>query len=132
MVGTLQEKLIALQGGRPDGPFVTAENVASGAQKLTEVLGYKTAGVFFQPAKRVAATRAQASPPVSVDPALLAAEAQIALQREAAQADIQIKRDKAQADMAIAAFKARQWAEIQRFKAGLTATLGSECGPSGA
>jgi proline iminopeptidase len=53
-------------------------------------------------------------------------------QREAAQADIQIKRDKAQADMAIAAFKARQWAEIERFKAGLTATLGSECGPSGA
>jgi hypothetical protein len=92
--------------------------------------------VFFQPAERVAATRAQATPAASVDPALLAAEAQIALQREAAQAEIQIKRDKAKADMAIAAFKMRQWAEIERFKAGLTATLGSgsggyECGPSG-
>ena len=119
MVGTLQEKLIALQGGRADGPFVTAENVANGAQKLTEALGYKTAGVFFQPPERVAAIRAEATPAASVDPALLVAQEQIALQREAAQADIQIKRDKAQADMAIAAFKARQWAEIERFKAGL-------------
>ena len=57
-----------------------------------------------------------------VDPALLVAQAQIALRHEAAQADMQIKRDKAQADMAIAAFKARQWADIERFKAGLTAT----------
>ena len=119
MVGTLQEKLIALQGGRADGPFVTAENVAHGAQKLTEALGYKTAGVFFQSPERVAAGRAEATPTASVDPALLVAQAQIALQREVAQADIQIKRDKAQADMAIAAFKARQWAEIERFKAGL-------------
>ena len=119
MVGTLQEKLIALQGGRADGPFVTAENVAHGAQKLTEALGYKTAGLFFQSPERVAAGRAEATPTASVDPALLVAQAQIALQHEAAQADIQIKRDKAQADMAIAAFKARQWAEIERFKAGL-------------
>ena len=119
MVGTLQEKLIALQGGRADGPFVTAENVANGAQKLTEALGYKTAGVFFQPPERVAAgaRRSDADRPASIRPCSLA-QAQIAIQREAAQADIQIKRDKAQADMAIAAFKARQWAEIERFKAG--------------
>ena len=71
MVGTLQEKLIALQGGRADGPFVTAENVAHGAQKLTEALGYKTAGVFFQSPERVAAVRAEATPAASVDPALL-------------------------------------------------------------
>jgi len=119
MVGTLQEKLIALQGGRTEGPFVTAENVANGAQKLTEALGYKTGGLFFQSPDRVAAARAEATPATSIDPALLMAQAQIALQREAAQADIQIKRDKAQADMAVAAFKARQWAEIERFKAGL-------------
>ena len=119
MVGSLQEKLIALQRGRADGPFVTAENVAHGAQKLTEALGYKTAGIFFQSPERVAAGRAEATPTASVEPALLVAQEQIALQREAAQADIQIKRDKAQADMAIAAFKARQWAEIERFKAGL-------------
>ena len=68
MIGTLQEKLIALQGGRADGPFVTAENVANGAQKLTETLGYKTPGLFFQPAERVAAMRAEATPPASVRP----------------------------------------------------------------
>ena len=55
MVGALQEKLIALQGGRAEGPFVTAENVAHGAQKLTEALGYKTAGLFFQSPERVSA-----------------------------------------------------------------------------
>jgi hypothetical protein len=118
LVGTLQEKLIALQGGHPDGPFVTAENIANGAQKLTEVLGYKTPGMFFQPAAKVVAAAAQSRPVAGVDPALLAAQAQIEIQREAAQADIQIKREKAQADMAIAVFKARQWAEIERFKAG--------------
>ena len=64
----------------------------------------------------------EATPPASVDPALLAAQVQIAIQREAAQADIEIKHDNAQADMAIAAFKARQWAEIERFKAGLAAS----------
>jgi hypothetical protein len=100
---------------------VTAENVANGAQKLTEALGYKTAGVFFQPPDRVAATHAEATPAASVDPALLAAQTQIAIQREAAHADIQIRRNKARADMAIAAFKARQWAEIERYKAGLDA-----------
>jgi hypothetical protein len=75
--------------------------------------------VFFQPPERVAATTTEATADVSVNPALLVAQAQIALQRDVAQADIQIKRDKAHADMAIAAFKARQWAEIERFKAGL-------------
>jgi hypothetical protein len=117
MVGALQEKLIALQGGRADGPFVTAENVANGAQKLTEALGYKTAGVFFQPPEKVAAMRANATTAASIDPVLLAAQAQIEIQREAARADIEIKREKARADMAIAAFKARQWAEVERFKA---------------
>src|SRR5215813_153148 len=27
LIGSLQEKLLALQGGRTDGPFVTAENI---------------------------------------------------------------------------------------------------------
>ena len=56
MIGSLQEKLVALQGGRADGPFVTAANIASGAQKLAETLGYRTPGLFFQPAERMAAT----------------------------------------------------------------------------
>ena len=55
---------------------------------------------------------------MAVDPALLAAQAQIEIQREAARADIEIKREKARADMAIAAFKARQWADIERMKLG--------------
>jgi hypothetical protein len=112
-IGSLQEKLVALQGGRADGPFVTAANIAGAAQKLTEVLGYKTPGLFFQPPETLGG---MAPPSSAVDPAVLAMEAQIQIQREAAQADIDIKREKARADMAIAAFKARQWAEIERFK----------------
>src|SRR5262249_36448740 len=39
LVGSLQEKLIALQGGTANGPFVTAANVGNTAQKLAETLG---------------------------------------------------------------------------------------------
>ena len=127
LVGSLQEKLIALQGGKAEGPFVTAENIANGAQRLTEVLGYKTPGLFFQSAGKVA-TNALAPPPPppppgAPSPELVIAQAQIEILREAAAADMQIKREKAQADIAIAEFKARQWAEIERFKAGLKASL---------
>lgn len=133
LVGTLQEKLIALQGGKADGPFVTAENIANGAQKLTETLGYKTPGLFFQPADRVMEASAVAAPPASqppTTPELVAAQAQIEIMREAAAADLQIKREKAQADIAIAEFKARQWAEIERFKVGLKASLQADAGQS--
>ncbi len=126
LVGSLQEKLIALQGGRIDGPFVTAENIANGARKLAETLGYKTPGLFFQPPEKVAEALAATPPPTPApvaDPAALAAQAQIALMRESASVDAEIKRDKARADLALADFKARQWAEIERFKAGLRAEL---------
>ena len=116
LVGSLQEKLIAFQGGKAEGPFVTAENIANGAQKLTETLGYKTPGLFFQPADKVMNTAVPAPPPAqpAPSPELLAAQAQIEILREAAAADIQIKREKAEADIAIAEFKARQWAQAQR------------------
>ncbi len=129
VVGSLQEKLIALQGGKTEGPFVTAENIANGAQKLTEILGYKAPGLFFQPADKVANSASLTplpAPPPAPSPELLAAQAQIEILREAAAADMQIKREKAQADIAIAEFKARQWADIERFKAGLKAGLQAE------
>ena len=65
LVGSLQEKLIAFQGGKAEGPFVTAENIANGAQKLTETLGYKTPGLFFQPADKVMNTAVPAPPPAA-------------------------------------------------------------------
>ena len=126
LVGTLQEKLIALQGGNADGPYVTAENIANGAQKLTETLGYKTPGLFFQPSDKVVEASSLPVPPPSQPPPppeLVAAQAQVEIMRQAAAADVQIKREKAQADIAIAEFKARQWAEIERFKVGLKASL---------
>ncbi|WP_422001737.1 hypothetical protein [Reyranella sp.] len=111
--------MVALQSGRPDGPLVTAANIASAAQKLTEVLGYKTPGQFFQP------PGAPAFPaPPTVEPALVLAKAQIEAQREAARADIEIRRDEAPTDMAISAFKAIQWAEIERFTAAAKASIG--------
>ena len=113
MVGTLQEKLIALQGGSFNGPFVTAANIAGAAQKLTEALGYKTPGLFFQPVERM--EQLPPTPP-PVDPAVLAAQAQIGIEREVTRAEIEIKQEKARADIAIALFKAHQWAEIERLK----------------
>ena len=104
---------------------MTAENIANSAQKLTETLGYKTPGLFFQPADKVMNTAVPAPPPPqpAPSPELLAAQAQIEILRQAAAADMQIKREKAQADITIAEFKARQWAEIERFKVGLKASL---------
>src|SRR5258708_40124611 len=81
LIGTLQEKLIALQGGQADGPYVTPENVANAAQKVTETLGFKTPGMFFQPPDRIAAAvppmpDPQPAPPPHPDPAVAPARPQ--------------------------------------------------------
>jgi hypothetical protein len=107
LIGSLQEKLIGLQGGATNGPFVTTGNIANAAQKLAEMLGYKTPGLFFQPSETAVATR-QDPPQPPADPALLLAQAQIEIMREKSVAEIAIKRDKARADVEIAWFKARQ------------------------
>lgn len=134
-VVTIQEKLIALQGGKADGPYVTPENVANAAQSFADKLGYKTAGRYFQPPAKVAEAIANQQPTApQMSPEMMAAQAQIAIMEQAAAADIQIKRDKAaadvetarekaKADIAIAEFKAMQWAQIEREKAGLKAEL---------
>jgi hypothetical protein len=119
MVGSLQEKLIALQGGKADGPFVTAENVANAAQRLTETLGYKTAGLFFQPPDAVARQLAMPGPPAPPDPAASIAQAEARILQQRAATDLQIRRDKAAAEVAIAWFKAREWSRIERYKAGM-------------
>jgi hypothetical protein len=125
LIGGLQEKLISLQGGNANGPFVTAENIANATQKVTETLGFKSPGMFFQPPGRVAAAgEAPPEPPQPPqDPGVAVALAQIEITKQAAAADAEIKRLKAQADIEIAQWKARQWAEIERFKAGLKAEL---------
>jgi hypothetical protein len=127
LIGTLQEKLIALQGGHADGPYVTPENIANAAQKVTETLGFKSPGLFFQPPDRIAAAGPQTGgpPPAAPqpDPGMAMAMAQIEIAKRAAEADVETRRLKAQADIEIAQWKARQWAEIERFKAGLKAEL---------
>jgi hypothetical protein len=126
LIGSLQEKLIALQGGHADGPYVTPANIANAAQKVTETLGFKTPGLFFQPPDRIAAAGEQppAPPqPPPPDPAMAMAMAQIEITKQAAAADTEIKRLKAQADIEIAQWKARQWAEVERYKVGLKAEL---------
>ena len=127
LIGTLQEKLIALQGGHADGPYVTPENIANAAQKVTETLGFKSPGLFFQPPDRIAAAvqsgEPPPGPPTQPDPGMALAMAQIDIAKRAAEADVETRRLKAQADIEIAQWKARQWAEIERFKVGLKAEL---------
>jgi hypothetical protein len=136
VIGSLQEKLLALQGGQAGGPFVTAENIANATQKVTETLGFKSPGLFFQAPGQVAAAvaAAQAQPaspaPAPPDPETMAALAQIEIARQAAAADADVKRMKAQADIEIAHWKARQWAEIEKFKAGLKADLQDRAHPA--
>jgi hypothetical protein len=125
LIGSLQEKLLALQGGQPTGPFVTAENIANATQKVTETLGFKSPGLFFATPEAVAkgGSPAPQPPQPPPDPETQAALAQIEITRQAAAADADIKRMKAQADIEIAQWKAAQWAEIERFKVGLKAQL---------
>ncbi|MBY0320952.1 MAG: hypothetical protein K2X72_19675 [Reyranella sp.] len=123
MIGSLQEKLIALQGGRTDGPFVTAGNIASGAQKLAETLGYRTPGLFFQTTEQVTAGTPPAPPTIPIDPGVMLANAEIERLREQTAAEIRIKEQKAAAEIEIARFKARHWVEIQRLKSGMQSTL---------
>ncbi|MBY0317931.1 MAG: hypothetical protein K2X72_04355 [Reyranella sp.] len=106
LVGGLQEKLIALQGGA-EGPFVSVANIANSAQKLAETLGYRTPGLFFQSpevAIKIGAAGPSSSP---VDATLLLAQAEIEIMREKAAAEIAVRREKARADVEIAWFKAR-------------------------
>lgn len=119
LIGSLQEKLVVLQGGRTEGPFVTAANIATGAQKLAETLGYRTPGLFFQTAERVNANPPPSPPQPPLDPAVMLAEAQIERVREQTAAEIRIKQQKAASEIAIAKYKARHWAEMQRLKTGL-------------
>ena len=128
VIGGLQEKLLALQGGQASGPFVTAENIANATQKVTETLGFKSPGLFFQaPAQVVAAVAERAAPaPTQPDPQTMAALAEIEIAKQAAAAEADIKRMKAQAEIEVAQWKAQQWAEIERFKAGLKAELADD------
>ncbi|HEY6719219.1 MAG TPA: hypothetical protein VI232_22955 [Reyranella sp.] len=100
------------------------ENIANAAQKVTETLGFRSPGMFFQPPEQLAAVKTEPVP--SADPAVAVAQAQIEIARQAAAADAEIKRLKAQADIEIAQWKARQWAEIERFKVGLKVGLKAE------
>lgn len=119
IIASLQEKLIALQGGHVRGPLVTVENVAAGAQKLAETLGYRSPGLFFQPPERAIETASKSAEVLpNVDPAALLAIAQIEVMRERATADIRIKEEKARAEVAIANFKAREWANLARLRRG--------------
>ncbi|MFZ5784095.1 MAG: portal protein [Pseudomonadota bacterium] len=120
LIGSLQEKLVALQGGRADGPFVTAANIASSAHRLAETLGYRTPGLFFQAPDRVAERTAVPAHGPTIDPAAQLAAAQLDILRARTAAEIRVKEQKARAEIAIARYKARHWAALQRRKAGLS------------
>jgi hypothetical protein len=128
VIQATMEKLVALQGGAANGPYVYAENVANLAQAQADTLGYKQPGFFFASADKVAEWQPPAAGEAPTDPALLAAQAQIEIMRQAAAAEVEIKRqkaaadvestrDKARADVEIAWFKAKQAAETERMKA---------------
>lgn len=96
LIGATQAGLIMQQGGIA-GPFVTAENVANLTQKMSEKLGFKTPGLFFQPAEIVAQQPPQ---PPKPDPKMIETQAKIQADQAKFQADTQLAQAKLQADMA--------------------------------
>lgn len=112
MLEMLMEKLIQMQGG-PTGPFVTPTNIANFTQKVAERMGFKTPGLFFQPAEAVEqgmAMKAQQPPPpnpaIQVEQAKAQGEievqkAQLAGDLQKIQAEQQAAAGKMQADYAL-------------------------------
>lgn len=121
MIAQSQEKLIALQGGKADGPFVTAENVANLVQRVSDTLGFRTP-LFFQPPEKVAAQPPQPQQPPQ-DPNMVAAQAMIAIEQAKADAEIKIRRDKAGVDIQLEQQKAAARLEIMREEASLKIDL---------
>lgn len=129
-IAQIQEKLVMLQGGT-QGPFVTPENLANTSQKMAEKLGFKTPGMFFQPAEMVAQTPAGPPKPdpemakvqakIAADQAQLQADAALSQQRLAA--ETQQKREAAAIDMQLAREKAAQELQIARERAVLDMQL---------
>lgn len=139
-IAQAQQQLIQLQGGHADGPFVTAENVATTANKLAETLGYKTPGMFFQPPEAVASAsqqQQQNQQPPPPNPEMLKVQAQIAADQAKAQADqhmaqqklvaeTQQKQQQAAIDMQLQREKAAQELQAMREKAALELQLQRE------
>ena len=104
-IAALQEKILTMQGNF-EGPFVTPDNVANTAQKITETLGYKTPALFFQPAEKVMqALQAQAGQPPKPDPKVQAEQARAQADQQATQAKLAADMQRMQAQAAIQAQK---------------------------
>jgi hypothetical protein len=143
LLGQAQEKLVLMQGG-PSGPFVTPDNVANLTNKLSEKLGYRTPGLFFQPAEKVMQIASQPQEP-KPDPEMAKVQGQLAAQkakqegelqlaaakaqaeaqqrREQAAIDMQLARERADAEMQIARERAILDMQLAREKADLDAQL---------
>lgn len=104
-LGKAQAELVTMQGGT-GGPFVTPDNIANLTQKLSEKLGYKTPGMFFQPAEKVMQA-AQNTPP-KPDPKMMEVQAKI----QGAQAEFQAEQQMAQARLQVETQQKQQQAAI--------------------
>lgn len=131
LVATAQEKAITLQGG-DEGPYVTPDNVANLLQKLTETIGYKTPGLFFQPPEK--ATEMKKGQQPKQDPKMVEVQAKIAadqaafqaeqaLNQQKLEADIMAKQRQAAIDMQLAREKANAELQAMRERAALELQL---------
>ncbi len=108
LIGSAQEKLILQQGG-VHGPFVMPENVANLTEKLSEVVGYKTPGMFFQTPDVVKS----APPPVAQkSPEQVKAEA--AMEQIQAKGQMEVEKQKAQNEDAMRQAEAQRQLEKEK------------------
>lgn len=135
LLGSAQEKLVLMQGGTT-GPFVMPDNVANLTNKLSEKLGYKTPGLFFQPAEKVLEITSQGQPE-KPDPEMAKVQGQLAAQKAKQEGELQLAAAKAQAeaaqrreqaaiDMQLAREAATQELQIARERAVLDMQLARE------
>jgi hypothetical protein len=120
VLASVQEKLVALQGGA-GGPFVMPENIANLAQKIAEKLGFKTPGMFFQPADKVTEIAQQQQP--KPDPEMVKVQGQLAAQAEKQKGDLELARAEAAARIAQRREEAAAELQIMRERAALEMQL---------
>jgi hypothetical protein len=112
LLGSAQEKLVMMQGGTV-GPFVTPDNVANLTNKLSEKLGYKTPGLFFQPAEKVLLQLAREAATQELQIARERAVLDMQLAREKADLDAQLKLRELEQEAALGAMEIKANAEVQ-------------------
>lgn len=110
MLGDTYREVIQMQGGQPNGPYVTPQNLFNYLQRLTEKGGVRSPELFWSdPSQQPPQQEGQ-------DPAQAQAQAELQMEQQKLQMQVQADQVKAQADMTIQREKMAGEMELKRYQ----------------